>query len=202
MNTLPSSALKVLGFFTGKITESFTLREVSRQLHMHVAQTHRAATLLKARGLLQQDKHLRLQLNFRQDHEILVFAESLRRDTLLEKGKYLDIKLFAEDIIQNIKEDAFVLLLFGSVVDTRKPRDIDVLLIIDLVDKIQFHEALLQRLASRYGLPFEGHVVSFASVSEMLAKRDQKNLMHEVLNKHIILYGGGLFYRLLERGRR
>jgi len=36
----------------------------------------------------------------------------------------------------------------------------------------------------------------------MLSARDEANVMTEVLDKHIILYGGELFYRLLTKGRR
>ena len=49
--------------------------------------------------------------------------------------------------------------------------------------------------------PFEERVIGFESVYEMLAKRDEKNIMNEILNKHIILYGAELFYRLIARGR-
>ena len=37
--------------------------------------------------------------------------------------------------------------------------------------------------------------------AKMLSKHDEKNIMNEILNKHIILYGAELFYRLIERGR-
>jgi hypothetical protein len=37
---------------------------------------------------------------------------------------------------------------------------------------------------------------------EMLARRDEANLMNEILNKHVILHGAELFYRLILMGRR
>ncbi len=193
------STAKVLQLFTSHSTESFTLREAARRLKMHVSLAHRAIHPLIDAKIIDKDKHKNLSLNYRIHHETLAFAEYLRRDSLLDRFK--DIKLFADEVIKKIKEDSFVLLVFGSAVDSNKPRDIDILLIVDNTDKIEFHEKFLHNTASNYSLPFEVRVIGFESVYEMLAKRDEKNVMNEILNKHIILYGGELFYRLIQRGR-
>ena len=93
------------------------------------------------------------------------------------------------------------MLVFGSTVDSSKPRDIDILLIVDSTNKIEFHEKFLHNISSNYYLSFEERVIGFESVYEMLSKRDEKNVMNEILNKHVILYGAELFYRLIQRGR-
>ncbi len=193
------STAKVLQFFVGHITESFTLREVARRLKMHVSLTHRAIQPLIDSKIIEHDKHKNLILNYKVHHETLAFAEYLRRDNFLDKFK--DIKLCAEEIINKIKQENFVLLVFGSAVESTKPRDIDILLIVDNTDKIKFHEKFLHNIASNYDLPFEDRIIGFESVYEMLSKRDERNVMNEILNKHIILYGAELFYRLVERGR-
>lgn len=196
---LNKSTLKILQIFVGHITESFTLREVARKLKMYVSFVHRAIQPLIEKNIIQQDKHKNLYLNYKIHHEILAFVESLRRNDLF--NKFNDIGLFASEIIDKIKEDSFILLVFGSAVDSDNPRDIDVLLIVDSVGKIDFHERFFHNIVSNYNLPFEERVISFESVYEMLSKHDEKNLMNEVLNKHIILHGGELFYRLIKRGR-
>ncbi|HIH25677.1 helix-turn-helix domain-containing protein [Candidatus Woesearchaeota archaeon] len=198
---LNKSTIKILQLFAGHITESYTLREVARILNMNVSLAHRAIQPLVEYSLVQMDKHKNLSLIYKNYHETLAFVESLRRDELLSKGKYKDLKLFTQDIINKIKEDNFVLLLFGSIVESDKPRDIDILLIVDNSNKVEFHEKFLHNLTSNYDLPFEERVVSFESVYEMFAKRDELNIMNEILNKHIVLYGGELFYRLIQRGR-
>jgi len=53
---------KVLGVFTGHMTESFTLREVARMLKMHVSLAHRAIKPLIERNIVQQDKHKNLNM--------------------------------------------------------------------------------------------------------------------------------------------
>lgn len=168
---------------------------------MHVSLTHRAIQPLLQAEIVVQDKHKNLTLNYLHHHDVLAFVEYLRREALLAKPKFRDLTLFTEEVIKKIKEDSFVLLLFGSAVESEKPRDIDVLLIVDSLDKVEFHEKFLYNIASNYNLPFEERIISFESVSEMLAKRDERNVMNEILNKHIILYGAELFYRLVQRGR-
>jgi hypothetical protein len=193
------STAKVLQVFTSHITESFTLREVARCLNMHVSLAHRAIQPLIESKIVVQDKHKNLSLNYKAYHETLAFAESLRRDDFLDKFK--EIRLFADEVINNIKQDSFALLVFGSSVESSKPRDIDILLIVDSSNKIEFHEKFMHNISSNYGLQFEVRVIGFESAYEMLAKRDEKNLLNEILNRHIILFGAELFYRLLRRGR-
>ena len=195
---LTKSTAKVLQLFTGHITETFTLREVARRLRMHVSLTHRAIQQLIDAKIVKRDKHKNLSLNYKIHHETLAFAEYLRRDTFL--GKFKDIQLLAEEVVHKIKQESFILLVFGSSVESNKPRDIDVLLIVDSTEKVAFHEKFLHNIASNYGSPFEERAIGFESVYEMLSKRDEKNIMNELLNKHIILYGAELFYRLMERG--
>ena len=195
---LTKSTAKVLQLFTGHITETFTLREVARRLRMHVSLTHRAIQPLIDAKIVKRDKHKNLSLNYKIHHETLAFAEYLRRDTFL--GKFKDIQLLAEEVVHKIKQESFILLVFGSSVESNKPRDIDVLLIVDSTEKVAFHEKFLHNIASNYGSPFEERAIGFESVYEMLSKRDEKNIMNELLNKHIILYGAELFYRLMERG--
>ncbi len=193
------STAKILQLFTGHITESFTLREVARRLKMHVSLAHRAIQPLIDAKIVEQDKHKNLSLNYKIHHETIAFAEYLRRDNFLDKSK--DVKLFADEVIKKIEQESFVLAVFGSSIESSKPRDIDILLIIDSTDKIEFHEKFLHNIALNYDLPFEERVIGFESVYEMLAKRDEKNIINEILNKHIILYGAELFYRLIQRGR-
>jgi len=193
------STAKILRVFVGNLTESFTLREIARILKMHVSLAHRATKPLIDNKIIRHDKHNHLSLDYSKNHDLLSYIEYLRRNELLKKNKSL--ALFTEEVIETIKEDSFILLLFGSAVISQKPRDIDIMLIVDHIDKVEFHEKFIYNICGKYSLPFEPQIISFESVYEMLAKHDEKNLMNEMLNKHIILYGAELFYRLLKKGR-
>jgi hypothetical protein len=195
------STARILQVFAGHITESFTLREVARDLDMHVSLAHRSIQPLIKERILLHDKHKNLQLNYIIHHETLAMAEYLRRDELLSKARLNNVRLFSEELTQKIKEDSFILLLFGSAVTSEKPRDIDVLLIVDENNKIAFHERFMENIASNYDAPFECRVISFEGIKEMISRRDEKNIMNEILNKHIILSGAELFYRLITKWR-
>ncbi|MDD3175223.1 MAG: hypothetical protein PHU51_01990 [Candidatus Nanoarchaeia archaeon] len=190
---------KLLELFTSNITKKFTLREVSKQLNMNVSLTHRTIQELKKTNTLTLDENNLLKLNYKTNHDLLIFVEYQKRNNYFKTNKTL--KLFAEEINKKIKETSFILILFGSSVILKTPRDVDILLIVDHKSKIEFNEKFLLNIAANYNLPIEERVISIESVQEMLQKRDEINLINEILNKHLILYGAEQFYRILERER-
>ena len=144
-----------------------------------------------------------LSLNYKMNNNILSHAEYERRDDFLRKQKNTDLALCLGDFIKKFKEEAFILIIFGSAVVKTDPRDIDILLVVDTFDKTESSEAFLHNTARDYMLEKKLHIVciSYESVYEMFGKRDERNVMNEVLNKHLIIQGAELFYRLLERSR-
>jgi hypothetical protein len=194
---LNKTTWKVLQLFTGNLTESFTLREVSRKLDMHVSLAHRAIQPLLKLKVIEKNKHKNLFINYHANHEIIIFAEYLRRNTFFQQ--WPDIEYLSNEIINKMKEESFVLMIFGSAVTSNKPRDIDLLLLVDNSEKIDFHEKFLLNILSGHNLPFEEKVISFENFYEMLSNTNNKNIVNESLNKHIILYGAELYYRLISR---
>jgi len=130
----------------------------------------------------------------------LAYFEHLKSKEFLKRQKILS--LLREDIIEKYPYGYFVLLLFGSTVASEKPRDIDLLLIIEKTEDIEPAEKALYNITRNYTLDLHTIVISFESIFEMLGSRDEKNVINEVLNKHLILYGGELFYKLLKKGRK
>ncbi len=192
-------------FFTGRITESFSIRQVERELGIDYSLVHRAIKpLIDEHKLLKETEHNRVMLNFREHHGALSYVEYLRKDELLNKPRNKDLAMCFETFIKKFKEESFALLLFGSIVNKSDPGDIDVLLIVDSTDKTESSEAFLHNTSRDYELDEKLHIVciSYESAYEMLGKREQKNVINEVLNKHIIIHGAELFYRLLDRGRK
>ena len=193
---------KVMEIFTGHITEEFSMREIALLIKKDTSLTRRAILPLIKDGYLNKTKKRNLILNNKHNQQTLAYVENLRSKEFLEKPKNKSISRFTNDVMQKIKEDSFVLIIFGSAVEKGNPRDIDVLLIIKDLKDVEINEGILSRIAENYpSIKFDYHVISFESVYEMLAKRDQKNVMNEILNKHLIIHGADLFYRLLEKGR-
>jgi len=191
--------VKIMQLFVSQITRRFTLRGVGKELGMHQALTYRACKELISNKLIITDDNS-YRLNYKQNHQELAYFESIRSKEFLEKNKTL--ALLEEDIIEKFPYGYFILLLFGSVVISTKPRDIDILVVIEKTEDLEAAEKALYNLTRNYTLNIHSIVISFESVFEMLSTRDEKNVINEVLNKHLILYGGELFYKLLKKGRK
>ncbi|PIO03621.1 hypothetical protein COT48_04170, partial [Candidatus Woesearchaeota archaeon CG08_land_8_20_14_0_20_47_9] len=201
---LTKTQLKIMQLITSRITESFSIRQVERELGIDYSLVYRAIKpLIHKYKLLTATEHGRLVLNFREHHNILAYVEYLRRDEFLKKPRNTDLAMCLKAFVNKFKEESFVLVIFGSAVNKNNPRDIDILLIGDNTNKTESSELSLHNTSRDYMLDGKFHIVciSYESVYEMLGKREQRNVMNEVLNKHILIHGAELFYRLLDRGR-
>lgn len=197
---LTKNQFKIMEVFVSNITNVFSIREIARILKMNNSLAHRSIKPLIELKILLKDEKGFLHLNYRKNHEILSFVEYIRRNSFLEKNK--NIYLLKEDVIKNLPYEYFVFLIFGSTVSNSKPRDLDLLFIIEKTNEIEQAEKYLYNIIQNYNLNAHLLVISIESVYEMLISRDDKNVMNEVLNKHIILYGAELFYKLINKGRK
>ncbi|MFQ5620936.1 MAG: hypothetical protein ACE5FT_03765 [Candidatus Nanoarchaeia archaeon] len=199
---LTKTQWKIMQHFVGNITQTFSIRSVGEKLNMDYSLMYRSIKPLIGK-YLKENEHGMISLDYRINHQILAYAESLRANTLLEQTKYKTLRLCFDDFFKRFKEEHFVLLLFGSIVNSNKPRDIDVLLIVDDKTKTESTELQLEHIGKNLCIN-NLHIlcISYASVYEMLAKREQKNVINELLNKHIIVHGAELFYRILNKGRQ
>jgi len=197
---LTKNQFKIMELFVSSITKKFSIREVARLLDMNVSLAHRNIIPLLEKNLIKKDEKRFLELNSKKNHDILAFCETLRKDTFLKKNK--SISLLRDELVKKFPYGYFSILIFGSTITSAKPRDLDLLIIIEKTEDIEQAERYLYSITRNHTLAIHSLVISFESVYEMLGPRDDKNLMTEVLNKHIILYGAELFYRLIEKGRR
>ncbi|PIN70786.1 hypothetical protein COV93_00130 [Candidatus Woesearchaeota archaeon CG11_big_fil_rev_8_21_14_0_20_43_8] len=197
---MTKTQVKIMQMLTANITGSFSLTDISRQLKLQYQAAHRAIKpLVKDRYIAADNK--RYSLNYKMHHQELAYVESLRSKELLQKPRNSTLSLFIADTIKRIKEDNFILIVFGSTVTENKPRDTDILLIVDDIHKTETLEKQLGVIANMFILKFDIHVISHESVYDMLRDRGETNLINEVLDKHIITYGAETFYRLLAKGR-
>ena len=118
----------------------------------------------------------------------------------MEKDK--TIGLFVEDVINRIKADLLVFLFFGSYIEKINPRDIDLLLILNNGHEVEDAEKFIRNLASNFSYKFDINVISKESAQEMLRKREEKNVLNETLNKHLIVFGAENYYRILSNARQ
>jgi hypothetical protein len=185
--------IKIMEIFTSKITEKFSIKQISEILEKPYPLIHRSIKELINQNFILKDIKELLCLNYRENIQELAYIES-------ERKKKLDksILLFERDTIEKIKLDFFVFLIFGSSVESKNPKDTDILFIIEDKEKVNETEKILKNTAENFTKEFDINVISTASVYEMLNKRGENNIMTETLNKHIILFGAENYYKMLK----
>lgn len=200
---LTKNQIKIMELFTSQITELFTMRGIERFLKMRFSLVQYAIKPLQEKKLIKLNKQNFLYLNYKENHDVLSYVEYIRRNKFLNKPNNKALSLFFKDFENSFKEESFVLLVFGSAVTSKNPNDIDILLIVDDVKKTDFSEKFIINTSRNYDVGKEIHIttISYKSVYEMLRKREKINVLNEVLNNHIIIYGAELFYKLINRGR-
>ncbi|MEK6868279.1 MAG: hypothetical protein AABX98_05660 [Nanoarchaeota archaeon] len=191
--------IEILKIFAAKITEKFSIKQIADQLKKPYPLIHRSMHALLSENFLQKDEHQLISLQYKKQHAELAYVEALKKDAFFQKNK--TVSLFAKDVLEKLKEDFFILLVFGSAVEKNNPRDIDVLLIMDGKEKITNAEKLLTNIAANFTLHFDIHVITTESMREMLQKREEPNVINETLDKHVFIFGAESYYKVLTNAR-
>ena len=201
---LTKNQAKIMQLFTANITKRFSIRKVAREIGIDYAHVHQSIKPLIEKGILQEDDEKFLSLNLRahDNFQLFAYVEGLRAEGILKQRGKQSLRVFVDRFFEKFKEDFFVFLLFGSAVENKKPRDYDILLVVDSLDKVEPAEKLLNSIAWMSNEEFDIQVISTESVHEMWEQREQLNVMNETLNKHIIFFGAQSYYWMLKNVRR
>lgn len=196
---LTKTQIEILKIFSAKITQRFTIKQIANQLKKPYPLIHRSIHSLLAEGFLEKDEHQLISLQYKKHHAELAYIEAVKKNAFFQENK--SISLFAKDVLEKLKEDFFIFLVFGSAVEKKNPRDIDILLVIDDKEKINSTEKLLANIAANFTVHFDIHVITTESMREMLQKREEPNVINETLHKHILLFGVENYYKVLADAR-
>lgn len=193
---LTKTQIEILKVFTASIEKKFSIKEIAEHLKSPYPLIHRSIWALLTDHFLVKDEKELISLNYRENLGELAYVESLRAKEALRKDKTLT--LFAQDVLERVKLDYFIFLVFGSFVEKASYRDIDILFIIEDEAKVHEIEKTVQNIAGNFSKNFEIQVISSKSAHEMLFKREKINIMNETLNKHILLFGAEYYYRMVK----
>ncbi|OGJ18238.1 hypothetical protein A3K73_00365 [Candidatus Pacearchaeota archaeon RBG_13_36_9] len=191
---------KILGVFASKINCKFSINEISTLLKKPYPLIHRSMQELIGKNFVIVDDKKLLSVNYRENLAELSYIESERLRDSLEKEK--SVKLLIKDCMRGIREDFFIFLIFGSFVEKKKFNDLDIIIILENNEKIEPIEKAIQNIASNFSFKVDSHVISRESAHEMFSKREDINILNESLNKHLIVFGGENYYRILSNARR
>ena len=197
---LTKTQAEIMKIFVSRIDKKFSINEIAELLKKPYALIHRSMQeLIKNKVILADEKKL-LSLNYKENFAELSFIESIRAKNSIVKEK--SVSLFVNDCLKEIREDFFIFLIFGSFAEKNKFNDLDIIVILDNQRKIEQTEKIIKNIASNFSFRIDLHVLSEESVYEMFSKREQINILNESLNKHLIVFGGENYYKLLSNARR
>ncbi|MBT6518813.1 hypothetical protein HOK51_03135 [Candidatus Woesearchaeota archaeon] len=193
---------KLMNLFVSKIAKKFSLQGAGKELQMHQALSYRASKILIEKKLILPDENGLYFLNYKENQQELISFEYLRTSEFLKNPRHKKFKQFVTEFIDEVQENNYIFLLFGSAVEKETPRDYDIVLFFDSIEKAQQYENILINLAESYpSLNVHINVDSITDLNQMLTKRDEKNVANESLNKHLIFYGAEQFYKILKQVR-
>ena len=195
---LTKTQVEILKVFVSKINKNFSIKQIAEILNKKYPLIHRSIKPLIEEKYLLEDEQCLLSLNYRKTPSELTYLESLRTSKFLANEKTID--LFLKDCFKSLQTDFFISILFGSSVEN-KGRDIDLLFIFNK-DELEKNEKITRNVAKNFTPKLDINAISVESAYEMLSKREEQNVLNEILNKHLILFGGENFYRILNNARR
>ncbi len=187
----------ILELLVSKPTRTFTIREISRLIKKDLKIVHTSIKLLLKKGFFLKDEHQHLHLNYQANIPDLAYIENVRKEKFFHQ--YQTTKIAATDFLKKTKSSFFVLLVFGSYAEGNPRTDSDLDLLAILPDEDGSH-AFERELHSVFSIAFpkiHHQVISQASFREMITKRDEVNIINEALNKHFIIFGAEIYYKLL-----
>jgi len=191
--------IRIMKVFVANIIRRFSIKEIADTLKSPYPLIHRSIQDLLKGGFIAKDEKDFLSLNYKGNNTELVYIEALRaKDSTIKENK---LSLFINDVLERVKEDFFVFLIFGSYVEKLTYRDIDFLFIIEDESRVNEIERTLENIADNFTNKIEIQVISVKSAHEMLSNRDKVNIMNETLNKHILLFGTENYYRMIKNAR-
>lgn len=185
---------------TSSITKGFNFNPLIDEVGIDRKTVSLALKSLLKQGLINLDNKV-YNLNYKENHQTLAYIEHLRGEEFLKKKKHAYIKLVVQDILEKISHPSFIFLLFGSrVKEDLRADDVDLMIIVEEEDKAKEIQKIVDRVKSP--LTLEIKVFWYNSAYEMLQQREEKSVLHQTLNKHILFHGAELYYRLITRRGR
>jgi hypothetical protein len=198
MESLTKTQIEIMKIFVGNITKKFSIKEIAERLKKPYALVYNSFKELIFQEFVELDERKLLSLNIKKHLGELSYFESLRVINFLEKNK--DLNLFWKDCFNVLQSDFFISIIFGSSL-YKKGRDIDILFVFSK-EEIEKNERIVRNLAKNFTLNLDINVVSVESAYEMISKREKKNVLNELLDNHLILFGGESFYRIINNARQ
>ena len=197
---LTKTQARIMELFTSSITRGFNFTPITEKTGIDRKNVSLALKSLVQKKLINLENRV-YSLNYGENHQTLAYVEHLRSREFINRKKNAYVKLVVDDVLDKVYHPSFIFLLFGSRV-TADPRadDVDLMIIVETEGKAKEIGRIVERLKSP--LRLEIKVYWHDAAYEMLQQREEKSVLHQTLNKHVIFHGAESYYRLITRRGR
>jgi len=187
---------KIIEYFFRNISDKFNVNQAARNLKISVGSAYKILKLLEKRQILISRKignsiYYNLNLKNKEAENIveLVLIES--RNKSLAGNSYASI--YAKDL-QETKKFSKAVILFGSIIDRKDAKDVDVLFIIDK-GKVKKVEEFCLKLSNLRPKKVSPLLMTAADFKKNIKKQDE--VAADVFKKGIILFGEDEIIKIL-----
>lgn len=191
--------LMIMRLFSTNPHQRYSIRSISKAIGKQYAPVHIAVQRLIKKGALKKQRigHTDYcSIDLDGDSSIFCFAEALRAKQFISKNK--DIGLIIEEVLEKLKAQFYVLVLFGSYAKGKQTKnsDIDLLLIADNNSRAEELERTLAGISRLSIVPMHIISMNYQDFIDM-AKTKETNAVNQAIGNHIILSGYEEYYRML-----
>ncbi|MBI2668472.1 hypothetical protein HYX14_01390 [Candidatus Woesearchaeota archaeon] len=196
---LTKTQLKIVAYLLDNQSQPFGIRELARGISTVYYLVQKNVHQLKKMGVITLQEAGKTSLvNFH--HQVnplpLIAAEEFKRELFYQK--YPSIKVTLRKITEQAETCFFVLLVFGSY--AKQPRtdsDLDLLLIVPDQKQVKIMERIIFSTARLSTVKIHDVIITENSFRTMF-NRKELNVVQEAKEKHILIYGDDLYYKLLQ----
>ena len=194
---LTKTQLKIVAYLIDHPYNHFGIRELAKQISTVYYLVQRNVQQLKQAKVIDLEiagKTSLVKLHPQASVQFLLDAEAYKRGQFYQK--YPIIKVLLQKIVEQANSSFFVLLVFGSYVgQPRKDSDLDLLFIMPNPEQADLMERVITSVARTSMIKIHETVVTESSFMTML-QRKELNVGKEAKEKHILIYGDQLYYKL------
>ena len=193
---LTKTQLKIIAYLIDNKDALIGIRELAKEISCVYYLVQRNVHQLKEKSIVRIKKAGKtsiVSLNQESDPSYLIEAEKFKKELFYKK--YPSLKIILKKIINQSKTSFFILLIFGSYAkqQPRKDSDLDILIITSNQKQIEKVISSISRISP---IKIQETIINEGSFISMLEKKEL-NVALEAKNKHILIYGDDLYYKLI-----
>ena len=195
---LTKTQLKIIAYLINNKNKLLGIRELAKEISCVYYLVQRNIHQLKEKNIINIQKAGKTNLiilNREVDYLYLVEAEKFKRDLFYKK--YPSLKIMLKKIIKQSKSSFFILIVFGSYAkeQVRKDSDLDLLVIVPNQKQAEIIEKVISSIARISPIKIHETIITEKSFA-LMSQKKELNVVLEAKDKHILIYGNELYYKL------